>query len=351
MEQLPAKSLFRSPWLLAVPLLLLVAWAGYLWAFPAYVPPIQPTPNGYDELVELSGKLARRTGFYDKMSDQELATVVAANEPILAEARKSLRKESVVSLDWSAGRNWFDNVHMKRSGGLRELARAFAAESLHAQKQENSRHAVTCGLEALQLVPAASGGGLGVDYLIGLGISYGGTQILRDACQTATLDDCKYVLNNLPDIRQQMEPPAEITEREWHFFRRINGIYTTFITEMTFNNNRSEFEERLNESLRNAQAVTDLLRLHYAIRAFQLTENRLPKELAELAGRELKTIPPDPFSQRDFVYQAGKDRYLLYSVGPNGVDDGGQENEQDRQHGDLLLEPRESNGSGTLPAN
>jgi hypothetical protein len=186
---------------------------------------------------------------------------------------------------------------------------------------------------------------------MGLGISYGGAQILRDVCAAATSEDCKYVLNNLPDVRQQMEPPAAITEREWHFFRRINGVYTTFITEMTFSNNRSEFEERLQESLRIAHARTELLRLHYAIRAFQLAENRLPKSLAELAGRELQTIPPDPFSQHDFIYQAGKDRYLLYSVGPNGVDDGGVEDEQGQRNMDLLLEPRSSLGRGTVPAN
>ena len=342
---------FRWKWLIAVPLLLLPAWFGYRWTFPAYMPPVQPVPNGYDELVELGGKLARRTGFYAEMSDQELATVVAANEPVLVEARQSLRKECVVSLDWSADRNWFDNVHVKRAGGLRELARAFAAEGRLAQQLGDTRRAVTCGLEALQLVPAASDGGLGIDYLMGTGISYGGSQILRDACDTATLDDCQYVLNNLPDIREQMEPPAKITEREWHFFRRINGIYTTFITEMTFSNNRSEFEERLQESLKTAQTRTELLRLHYAIRAFQLTENRLPKSLVELAGRELQTIPSDPFSQKDFVYQAGKDRYLLYSVGPNGVDDGGVENNQDREQGDLLVEPRSSLGIGTKPAN
>jgi hypothetical protein len=351
MEQTSEPSNFRWKWLLAVPLVLLAGWLGYRLVFPAYVRPSLPEPNGYEELVRLGGKLARRTGFYAEMSDEELATVVAANEAVLAEARQAVRKECVVAIDWSADEDWFNEVHMKRGPQLRELARAFAAEGRLAQKQGDTLRAVSCGLDVLQLVPAASHGGLGIDYLASLGISYGGLQWLRDARETATLDDCKFVLNNLPDVREQMEPPAEITVREWHFFRRIKGIYTTFVTEMYFSNNRADFEKRMEESLQNADAMTGLLRLHYAIRAFQLVEGRLPKSLAELAERKWKTSTQDPFSQQDFIYQKGKDRYLLYSVGPNGLDDGGVEEEQDREQGDLLLESRESLGTGTVPAN
>ncbi len=341
MEQTSEPSSFRWKWLLAVPLVLLVGWLGYRLVFPAFVPPVLPVPNGYDELVELGGELARRTGWYAEMTDEELAAIVAANEPVLAQARQAVRKECVVAIDWSADQKWFNDVHMKRSSQLRELARAFAAEGRLAQKQGDTRHAVSCGLEVLQLVPAASNGGLGIDYLMGMGISYGGLQWLRDACETASLDDCKFVLNNLPDVREQMEPPAELSQRERLYVRQVNGIYHSFVTEYLFNANRAEFEKRLQESLRSAHARTELLRLHYAIRAFRLTENRLPPTLAELAGRELKNVPADPFRQGDFVYLPGGDRYILYSVGPNGIDDGGVENHQDREQGDLLLEPHE----------
>lgn len=65
----------------------------------------------------------------------------------------------------------------------------------------------------------------------------------------------------------------------------------------------------------------------------------MPKSLTELEGRELKAIPKDPYNDRDFIYLPGKDRYILYSVGPNGVDDGGFVNDKDPQQGDLVLEP------------
>lgn len=351
MYQSPEEPTFRWKWLVIVPVIFLVGFLAYRWVFPAYTPPTLPVPNGYDELIALSGKVARRTGFYNEMSDQELASIIGINEPILNDARKALRKDCVVSLDWSADRNWFDNVHMPSIAGLRELARAFAAEGKHARQQGDSRHAVTCGLEALQLVPAVSYGGLGIDYLMGLGICYGSVQFLREVCDSATLEDCRYVLNNLPDMRGQMEAPEDLSLRERYFMRRINGAYFTFVTDQMFSANRAEFEERLKESLKIAEARTELLRLHFAIRAFHFAENRLPKTLEELSGRELKKIPSDPFGQGDFVYQPGKDRYILYSVGINGADDGGIGDERDREQGDLLLEPRESLGAETVPTN
>jgi hypothetical protein len=348
MEPTNPKRKFPWKWMIAAALMIALGWFGYCWLFPAYDRPIQPEPNAYNTLVQLGDKLAKRTGFWNEMSDQELASVVTTNEPILAEAREALRQESVVALDWNADQKWFQR-HIDRIKGFRELGRAFAAEGRHAQKQGDTRRAVTCGLDALQLVKAASNGGLGTDYLMALAINYGSSSWLRDACETATLEDCQYVLNNLPNITEQVELPAAITEREWHFFRRVNGVYTTFMMEMSFANNRQDFQKRMEESLRRGQAVYDLVRLHYAIRVFQLTENRLPKSLEELVPRELKTVPYDPYNGKDFVYQPGKDQYLLFSVGPNGVDDGGVEEIKDQ--GDLFLEPRNLNGIGTVPAN
>jgi hypothetical protein len=344
------KSKMPWKWLIAAAFVVAIFGGIYRWLNPPYERPVQPDPNAYNTLIGLSDKLANRTGFWDEMSDQELATVVATNEPILAEAREALRKQSVVALDWNADRNWL-NTHLKQINGFRDLGRAFAAEGRHAQKQGDTRRAVTCGIDSLQLVKAASNGGLGTGLLIALGINAGSSSWLRDACETATLEDCQYVLNNLPNIIEQMESPSTITEREWHFFRGINGMYTTFMMEMTFANNRHDFERTMEESLRRGQAYNGLVRLHYAIRAFQLQENRLPKSLEELVPRELKSIPKDPFNGKDFVYQPGKDRYLLFSVGPNGVDDGGVEDPQDSNQGDLFLEPRNANGAGTTPAN
>jgi len=49
-----------------------------------------------------------------------------------------------------------------------------------------------------------------------------------------------------------------------------------------------------------------------------------PEALADVSLTYLKELPVDPFSGRPFVYHKQGDGYVLYSIGPNGRDDGGK---------------------------
>ena len=56
-----------------------------------------------------------------------------------------------------------------------------------------------------------------------------------------------------------------------------------------------------------------------------------PKSLDELMPGLLKEPPNDPFTGKGYIYRLKTDRsgYVVYSIGPNGKDDGGSSN-QDR---------------------
>jgi len=61
-----------------------------------------------------------------------------------------------------------------------------------------------------------------------------------------------------------------------------------------------------------------------ALKRFQLRRGKLPETLAELVPEFLKTVPIDPNDGNPLHYRPGANgMYLLYSVGGNGVDDGG----------------------------
>ena len=63
--------------LLAVALLVLAGgWLTLRLAYPPFVPPPLPQPNGYDDLLRAAEMLAPRTGFYKEMEPEELAAVV-----------------------------------------------------------------------------------------------------------------------------------------------------------------------------------------------------------------------------------------------------------------------------------
>ena len=61
-----------------------------------------------------------------------------------------------------------------------------------------------------------------------------------------------------------------------------------------------------------------------ALKRFQLQHGKLPEKISELAPEFLAAIPIDPFDGKPLRYRPNADGiYLLYCVGEDGVDDGG----------------------------
>jgi hypothetical protein len=79
---------------------------------------------------------------------------------------------------------------------------------------------------------------------------------------------------------------------------------------------------------KDAQTRVDnaLLLVSFALRAYYLEHRNYPQTLAELQqGGYLKRIPQDPFGPTgSLMYRLTGTQYLLYSVGPDGKDDGGK---------------------------
>jgi hypothetical protein len=84
-----------------------------------------------------------------------------------------------------------------------------------------------------------------------------------------------------------------------------------------------------------AIALIGMMQAALALRAYQVEHGEYPASLAQLKARGGWAIPDDPFSGKPFIYRpdvaqppsAGNGRapkgYLIYSVGPDGKDDGG----------------------------
>lgn len=85
---------------------------------------------------------------------------------------------------------------------------------------------------------------------------------------------------------------------------------------------RSFFEMRFTEV--RAVTMNRLLMLSLALRAFQAESGRYPERLEELAPRYVGKLPRDEFAPDGALrYRRTSSGYLLYSLGPDGVDDGG----------------------------
>ncbi|RMF79991.1 MAG: hypothetical protein D6744_08615 [Planctomycetota bacterium] len=73
------------------------------------------------------------------------------------------------------------------------------------------------------------------------------------------------------------------------------------------------------------------------LRAYRQRFGRYPDSLDAFGGADFTT---DPYTGASFAYRRDGDDFVLYSLGHNGVDDGGQPDENDSFGGDLRIWPR-----------
>jgi hypothetical protein len=78
------------------------------------------------------------------------------------------------------------------------------------------------------------------------------------------------------------------------------------------------------------------LDLAFALAAYHIDHGRYPAKLDDMAPKYLAAIPVDIFSGKPIIYKPSANGYLLYSVGPNGKDEGGRKFDDDPLPGDDL---------------
>ena len=74
-----------------------------------------------------------------------------------------------------------------------------------------------------------------------------------------------------------------------------------------------------------------LTRTTLALAAFHADHHAWPDSLDALGPKYLLFLPEDPFSENPLLYHTTRAGFLLYSVGPNGKDDGGSTDDEKSQ--------------------
>ena len=74
-----------------------------------------------------------------------------------------------------------------------------------------------------------------------------------------------------------------------------------------------------------AVAVDGVSQLAVALRLYRLKHGAYPDKLASLVPEVLGKLPTDPFSGKDYLYRRDGKGFVVYSIGDDGIDDGGME--------------------------
>jgi hypothetical protein len=86
-----------------------------------------------------------------------------------------------------------------------------------------------------------------------------------------------------------------------------------------------------------ADAQNAVRRVALALFAYRAQHGRFPDRLAELAPQTMPIVPHDPYDEQPLRYQKTDRGWIVYSVGPDLRDDGGQSWNPDNRSGDYAF--------------
>ena len=319
-------------WLVVVVVAGLLAaggWLGYRWLNPTFVPPALPSRNGYGDLLRAAEMLHPRTDFHDEMEAEELADVVAHNEPALAVAGEALEKQIGVPVDWTQEFTTAFEAVLPRMEAMRSLSRAHTAALRQDIAEGNGIEAVSKGLATFRLGNECYRGGLLVEFLVGV------------AVQGVAVNDLRQVAQELPETREAIiagllplldkgEPIETVIRREEDYvdssLRGLDGLVMR-LNFRTLQQLKAPAIKAAHQAAIRTKTQQRLFLLHLAVNLYHDRHGKWPEDLSDLAPDILPVVFEDSYSKSGFAYRVegeGDDRgYQLYSVGSNGKDDGG----------------------------
>jgi hypothetical protein len=325
---------------------------GSLLAFLAVVllPPIPPlpelpTPNAFPELVAAGVSIGQKDLFVPTgpADDEEaLRAWVASNKDALSRARKALEHESGVP--FVGDTNTIVNQSVQSAGPLRDLGRLFLAEAKLARLEGRTDDALAATLDALRLAGKAGRGGMLIDDLVGIAIESQAIEALTDL--VGDLDDRQFAvaMMAIEELEGRREPGDEVIRRERALYLRRGDlavrVMMTAAPGLT-TKLRKPPEDAARFAIDRASARARLLLTEMALRRYESAHGKAPERLADLVPDFLPSVPLDPFANQTLTYHQVEGGHLLYSLGPDGVDDRGtpvsDRGMTKQSRGDLLL--------------
>jgi hypothetical protein len=273
----------------------------------------------------------------DSATASQLAAELAKNADAFASTRAALTKPSEKHL---VG-NWEVDGDTEAADNFRSMARALAAEGRLAELEGRIDAAAQSYLDILRLSHAIDRGGLLVDWLVARAVEAIGAYRLAALCPRVPHDQSMKIAEALRLSESHREPFQEVNLRDRAWEDRVYGwpYRLNYILQRAVGRGDSE---GFMTSGQRCQAISHLIYLELALKAYQHERGKLPDQLTDLFDGKPDVMRLDPFSAGGlgtFVYERRGDSYLLYSVGPDGDDDhGALPSDPTMADGDLSLE-------------
>jgi hypothetical protein len=291
--------------------------------YPRMIPPatkITPlSPSMTYDRIQLAGQKA--TGLH---------TVGFKAAPVVKETKAALAEP---------GNVWFDIREFRKNELSLRYHRSFDRESMlnimllaeSAKAEEAGRFSECLELAILQwrLGRVLRHGGVYMDWGMGYTAESYGCGTVSHVADKLSDDECR---RGLVEVHRSLEDRPDVAtvwayHNFWYrgCFGWRNDLFHSALWLVGENPNVliPEMDKQRFQNLDKRGLVRlQLMETRLALELFRREHGKWPSGLQDLVPKYLAAIPADPFSKSSLIYRRQGDSFLLYSVGPDGRDDG-----------------------------
>ncbi len=269
-----------------------------------------PAKNAYKDVIAAALRVGPVEGGLDSEAQRVLLQRSSAALSLL---RSALDGQSVVTDDMRPS---------DPSQVFRPMMRLLYYSAQVAKRDRRFGDAARDCLDLVRLGNAISRGGDADDHLMRCTCLWLATQQLASLIDDLPESTCRELAGRLAAEVDRTEPIEVAYQRTLMKLQKEKGQRSFDIER-----NAGVFAQQLADYQRRdkiCRAEVELCMTKLALRAYQMRHHRLPDSLQELAPGVLPRLPLDPWRQQGLIYRRDATGYRLYSVGPDGNDDGGR---------------------------
>jgi hypothetical protein len=209
----------------------------------------------------------------------------------------------------------------------RYLARGLQARGNTLQAQQRHDEAADQCLAVVRMAPMLDADGIGVHRWETEALRHMGHAWLakfREKLSPPKAREAAEVMLTVAAGREPIEA-TDFRDRIWHDrFTWRDLLKRTILTELQGIELPQMMVGEAEEFTMQEQCFARLLSLDLLIRAYKKEYGRVPASLDEVALKNYADLLIDPYSETQFVYRPTEQGFILYSVGKNGIDEGGK---------------------------
>ncbi|HEX5105158.1 MAG TPA: hypothetical protein VFV87_15165 [Pirellulaceae bacterium] len=279
---------------------------------PRWSPSAANRPNALPRIIELATAAKRATP--------------AQMDEIHAELFSLLDRPSFVV--WPDDRPTTQELGASNELSLtRNLTRGLQARSLAVQAQGRYDEAADQCLAVLRLAPMLDAEGIGVHRWEAEAVRHMGHAWLAAFREKLSPDKARESARVILTVAAGREPieATELRDRIWNDAITWRDLLKrTLLTELQGYPLPPLMLREAEQFSVQESCIARLLALDLLIRAYRQEHGQFPNSLAEVALPDFPDLATDPYSAEPFVYQPSEQGFILYSVGQNGIDEGGK---------------------------